>query len=327
MSKIPCRKCKQCGKYSDMASLICVCGAELGNVPGELIDISSLASELIADIDEEIETFVQKCSACGALNFSISMDEPVKMCWNCHKARIATVVPVKYVSDEPSVNKDSAVTDVAGIPIEFRNTNSINMQSNSVSSPVVNDDDDDDDDDASPWMNILGGIKSATSELSSEKKESVISQPANISQVVNPISDDEDDEDDDIDAGNWGNILGGNTSIKAEPQVVTRKDELTIIAVRYGQLSFTIKKSDVPMLLGRDAKLKDFLAHDQRVSNEHLYIDYENNNWIVRDNKSSNGTAVNSKDIGYGGKKDLQNGDLLKLGHHPDSMEFKVLIE
>lgn len=325
MSKIPCRKCKQCGKYSDMASLICVCGAELGNVPGELIDTTSLTSELIADIDEEIETFVQKCSACGAMNFTVSMDEPVKMCWNCHKARIATVVPVKYVSEEPSVNKNSVVVDVAETPIETINTNSFNMQGNRVSTPVVNDDDDDDDDDASPWLNILGGIKTATSELSSAKKESVTVQPANIAKTFSINDDDDDDED--IDAGSWGKILGGNTQIKAEPQVVTRKEELTIIAVRYGQLSFTIRKSDVPMLLGRDAKLKDFLAHDQRVSNEHLYIDYENNNWIVRDNNSSNGTAVNSKDIGYGGKKVLQSGDLLKLGHHPDSMEFKVLIE
>lgn len=322
MSKIPCRKCKQCGKYSDMASLICVCGAELGNVPGELIDISSLASELIADIDEEIETFVQKCSACGALNFSISMDEPVKMCWNCHKARIATVVPVKYVSDEPSVNKDSAVADVAETPIETINTNSFNAQSDRVSSPVVNDDDDDDDDDDFSVKFWVGQL--------SQNIENSISTSIRNSTIVgynNDIGNELDDVDDDDDDIEWGSIVDEKSISKVEPQITTSKNELTIIAVRHGQLSYTIKKTDVPVLLGRDAMLKDFLAHDQRVSNKHLYIDYENNNWIVRDNNSSNGTAVNSKDIGYGGKKVLQSGDLLKLGHHPDSMEFKVLIE
>lgn len=324
MSKIPCRKCKQCGKYSDMASLICVCGGELGNVPGELIDTSGLSSELIADIDEEIEVFAQKCSACGALNFSVSMDDHVKMCWNCHKARIATVAPVKYVSDEPGDNKDSVVADVLETPIEINNTNSFNAHSNKVSSSIVNNDDDDDD--ASPWMDILGGIKTATGGFASERNESVTFSSVNMSQVSNPIINN-DDDDDDVDAGYWGSILGGNTQIKTKPQAVASSNELTIIAVRYGQLSYTIKKTDIPLLLGRDAKLKEFLTHDQRVSNEHLYIDYENNNWIVRDNNSSNGTAVNSKDIGYGGKKVLKNGDLLKLGHHPDSMEFKVLIE
>jgi hypothetical protein len=310
-----------------MASLICVCGGELGNIPGELIDTSSLTVELIADIDEEIEVFVQKCSACGALNFSVSMEEPVKMCWNCHKARIATVAPVKYVSDEPANNMGSIATGVLESAIEINNTNSFNLQSSKVSSYMVNDGDDDDDDDdgASPWMNLLGGIKSATGGLASEKCEVIAPQPKDVVQVFKPTVN--DDDDDVVDAGNWGSLLGGNMQIKTEPQVVTSKNELTIIAVRYGQLSYTIKKTDVPLLLGRDAKLKEFLVHDQRVSNEHLYIDYENNNWIVRDNNSSNGTAVNSKDIGYGGKKVLQNGDLLKLGHHLDSMEFKVLIE
>lgn len=328
MSKIPCRKCKKCGRYSDFISVVCVCEEELVHEPIELIDISGLTSELIGDIDVEIEDklFVQRCSACGSLNFSINEGNPVKLCWNCHKARIATVVPVKYVSDEPNDNMDGVIADEATIPIEINNnTNSINIQSNIEGSPVVNDEDDDEgdeDDDASVkfWVGQL-----------SQNIENSISKPIKGSAVVshnnsmgNVTTDVEDDDDDDVE---WGSVIDEKSMSRAEPQFFISKNELTIIAVRYGQLSYTIKKTDVPVLLGRDAKLKDFLTHDPRVSNEHLYIDYENNNWIVRDNNSSNGTAVNSKDIGYGGKKILQNGDLLKLGHHSDSMEFKVLIE
>lgn len=325
MSKIPCRKCKQCGKYSDFISVACVCEEELVHEAIELIDISRLTSELIGDIDVEIEDklFVQRCSACGSLNFSVNEGNPVKLCWNCHKARIATVVPIKYISDEPNDNMDGVVADVATIPIEINNnTNGITIQSKIESSPVVNEEDDDEDDDASVkfWVRQLS--QNIENSISKPIKDSAVVSHNNSTGNVN--SDAEDDDDDDIE---WGSVIDEKSISRAEPQVFISKNELTIIAVRHGQLSFTIKKSDVPMLLGRDAKLKDFLVQDLRVGNEHLYIDYENNNWIVRDNNSTNGTAVNSKDIGYGGKKVLQSGDLLKLGHHPDSMEFKVLIE
>lgn len=324
MSKIPCRKCKQCGKYSDMASLICECGEDLANIPVKLVETSDLSAELIANIDDEIEVFVQKCSACGTLNFSLSESEPVKMCWNCHKTRIATVTPVKYICDEPTGNKDSTLTCDLNSPVRRSVTNKLDVQSNKASDLAVNEEEDDDDD-ASPWTTILSGIRTSADGFVSEKRETVSLQSQNMTQVSNSIIN--NDKDDDVDAENWENILGRNTQRKEESQIGVSKGELTIIAVRYGKCSYTIKKTEVPLLLGRDAKLKEFLAHDPRVSNEHLYIDYENNNWVVRDNNSSNGTAINSKDIGYGGKKIIRNGDLLKLGHHSDSMEFKVLIE
>lgn len=325
MSKIPCRKCKKCGKYSDMASLICICGEEIGKIPGELVEISDLPEELIADIDEEIEVFVQKCSACGALNFSISEDEPVKMCCNCHKARIATVVPVKYICDKLEKRDDCLEDVLLEAAKKSISVNDVSEPSNALVN-AIEDDEDDDEDDASPWLNILGGIRSATGNMTSKHGKQSNLQQSNTIQTSKTIGDDDDDDDDD-EAGNWGNILGGNYQVKTSPQVTIENSKLTIIAIRYGKFSYTIKKTDVPLLLGRDADLKDFLSRDLRVSNEHCYIDYENNNWIVRDKNSSNGTAVNSKDIGCGGEKVIQNGDLLKLGHHQDSMEFKVLIE
>lgn len=319
MSKIPCRKCKKCGKYSDMASLICICGEGIGKIPGKIVETSDLSAGLIAEIDEEIEVYVQKCPVCGTLNFSLFKDEPVKRCWNCTKVRIATVKSVKYICDELENRDDKIGAELLESSKKLNPANDLFAFNNTPINAI--DDDDDEEDDASPWMNILGGIEIATDSLISERSEQSAPQQCNTIQVSKTSVDDDDDD------GIWGSILNGTSQVKTSSQTIIGKNELTIIAVRHGQFSFTIRKTDVPLLLGRDANLKDFLSRDLRVSNEHCYIDYENNNWVVRDNNSSNGTAVNSKDIGYGGKKVLQDGDLLKLGHHQDSMEFKVLIE
>ena len=80
-------------------------------------------------------------------------------------------------------------------------------------------------------------------------------------------------------------------------------------------------------MLGRSAEQSAFLENDHRVSNRHCYLSYKNGAWYVKDNHSSNGTAVNSRDIGLNGESRLNDGDELKLGHHPDSMAFKVMIK
>lgn len=79
-------------------------------------------------------------------------------------------------------------------------------------------------------------------------------------------------------------------------------------------------------MLGRSAGQGNFLAQDGRVSNEHCLLIYRDGSWFVRDNHSSNGTAVNSRDIGLNGECVLNSGDELKLGHHPDSMAFRVTL-
>lgn len=310
-----------------MASLICVCGEEIGTIPGEVVETSELSEEYIAEIDEEIDVFVQKCSACGALNFSLATDQAVKICYNCHKARIATIKPVKYTCDEKENRENEPEESLLKAP-QTINPKKDEMGANYVPVNSVTDDDDDDDDgdDASPWMNLLSGIEGVTGGSISEKNKKGVPQQHDTIPVLKSSTAVNDDDDDD-DVGNWDGILGINAQAKTSVQSNAGKEKLTLYAVRYGQCSYTIKKTDVPLLIGRDAELKEFLSHDPRVSNEHCYIDYENNQWVVRDNESSNGTAVNSRDIGLCGKIAIHSGDLLKLGHHSDSMEFKVLIE
>jgi len=105
------------------------------------------------------------------------------------------------------------------------------------------------------------------------------------------------------------------------------RSEITLSVIGYGDRSFTIKADlDSPYLLGRSANQGDLLANDLRVGNEHCYLLFRSNEWFVRDNHSANGTAVNSEDIGYNGERVLRDGDILKLGHHSDSISFRIKI-
>ena len=103
---------------------------------------------------------------------------------------------------------------------------------------------------------------------------------------------------------------------------------MTLTAVTYGKCVFTVSSDmEEDYLLGRNANQRDFLANDIRVGNKHCYLKFKDGAWYVRDNDSSNGTAINSVDIGLGGERVLRDGDVLKLGHHSDSMAFRVSIK
>jgi pSer/pThr/pTyr-binding forkhead associated (FHA) protein len=147
------------------------------------------------------------------------------------------------------------------------------------------------------------------------------------STVANDNSTEELDEDDDEDDADWTDILGSkSTRAKAEPTSKTKR--ITLTAIRYGRLSFTITARDnMPYMLGRAANQNVFLSQDGRVGNEHCYIFYRDGFWHVKDNHSANGTFVNSRDIGEDGEHVLGDSDTLKLGHHPDSMEFRITIQ
>jgi hypothetical protein len=226
-----------------------------------LVELSEVPDDRIGTINEALDVYVQKCSACGTMNFTVSEDAPVKMCCNCHKARIASVLPVKYQSQDPAAQQGG--------------------------------DDADAQDDA--------GVDAYTAAA----------------------ADDEDDEDA-SDSADWSRLLG---SITQEEPGASADEKVILVMEGDGNFSYEIKKQEVPVLLGRSAALGEILANDLRVSNEHCYIDFANGRWVVLDNHSANGTAVNSMDIGDGGKKILRSGDVIKMGHNRDSIEFKVMME
>ncbi len=279
MSKIPCKKCKSCGVYHDLSVAVCSkCQCDLSGVAALLIETEDIAAELRGEINEGVSVFVQSCSYCGALNFISDKTKRVRLCYNCHKARVATVTPVEYV-EEPPVEQIEAEPET--------------QESDGNATVFVG------DGDAGHWQGIYDNIKNSMGAADLE-----------------PALADDDDEDDDIPS--WGNIIGGKKQLP----------DIALTAIRYGTLSFKIEaKSDAPYMLGRSANQSEFLNNDVRVSNEHCYIVMKNDEWYVVDNRSANGTFVNSKDIGLRGERVLKNGDELTLGHHPDSMSFIITIK
>lgn len=327
MNKVPCKKCPICGLFNDFTIEECECGKRLNNIGAQLIDIDELSPEQFGEINASLKIYVQKCSACGALNYTDNPSNPVKVCYNCHKTRIAAIMPVECV-DADSSEQENEVDSKA----ESGNNNS-NVQASHQRTPQVThsptaDDDDDDDDDSVKWQSILGNIQKTvgSSPVISQTKSS---QQSVKNTIATPIVSDEDDEDD---VDDWSVILGNKAkqnTTKLKPQVVTSaaNKDITLTAIRYGRLSFTVEAGPNTYMLGRSANQGGFLSQDGRVGNEHCYLFYRNGNWFVKDNNSRNGTAVNSRDIGLNGECMLSNGDELKLGHHNDSVAFRISID
>lgn len=306
MSKLPCKQCKSCGVYHDLSVTTCDdCGADLSTIPALLVETDEIACEAYGEINEEVTVFVQKCSACGALNFTADKETPVRVCYNCHKTRVASIEPTPYGVEE----EKTPVEETPAAPTEENVKPTVLFD--------TDEDDDDDEEDSAQWQGILGNIRKSVGGA-----EPTPAKPA-VAPAPQPVVDDDDDDDDD--GADWSGILGGTAAPKAA--TVQKRPSITLTAIRYGLLSFTVEaKPDVQYMLGRSANQSKFLCNDGRVSNQHCYLYFQNGAWYVKDNHSANGTAVNSRDIGLDGESRLNDGDELKLGHHADSMAFKVMI-
>lgn len=325
MSKIPCRECPQCGLYHDISVKVCdECGKQLVDMPTLLIETNDIPGEKYGTIDESIQFYVQKCSACGALNFTSDVNEPVKICFNCHKARIASIVPSEYSSENKSNEGDEGQTSIhTDIPNEQKdNSLDAERQVKTIFSRS-DDDDDDDDDDSEQWSGILGNIRKVVgTELSTHHSDSSSKPIVEEKLVKQTVYEDDEDESD----ADWTSILGVKETHQ-KGSGTPQKQDITLTAIRYGRLSFTIEaKENTTYMLGRSANQSAFLESDGRVGNEHCYLFFRNGIWYVKDNHSANGTAVNSRDIGLNGESPLNDGDELKLGHHQDSMAFRITI-
>lgn len=322
MSKIPCKKCKSCGFYHDLSVMTCdECGTDLQKTPAFLIETEDIPGEQYGEIDEAGTVFVQKCSACGALNFTADKNSPVKVCHNCHKTRVAAIEPVEYKESLDNVHTDDDLKeeDDAVSADETVAQAGVNAGTTKVLF------DDDDDDDSVQWQGILGNIRKSVGGAD----PSIVRKAETKPQAENPPPplDDDKDEDDEEEVSDWSGILGGKPAPK-KVAATPYKPAITLTAIRYGRLSFTIEaKPNEEYMLGRSANQSEFLCSDGRVGNEHCYLYFKSGSWYVKDNHSSNGTAVNSRDLGLNGESKLNDGDELKLGHHPDSMAFRITIK
>lgn len=112
MRKIACKRCPDCGLYSGIMVQTCRCGRDMTQVPGLLAD-NPIPPEQCGEMDEQVEFYVQKCSACGAVNVTSTADQPVKICFNCHKTRISSIVPVLYTEEPEETLDDGEDQDMA----------------------------------------------------------------------------------------------------------------------------------------------------------------------------------------------------------------------
>lgn len=303
MPKIPCKLCGSCGRYHDITLMVCPCGADLSKTPAAAVEMET-AFAMRGNLTEGMPVYVQKCSACGTESFTADPAKRVKICYACHKARVATVTPTLYVSIDKVEEPEE----------EERNAPPV-MEATVEKTPESQ------SDDAAQWRGILGGVQNAVS--------------------ASP----QDEDDDDDDAPGWGSLLGGTAQASvpaavqksipvpaaapaSAPAPAPKNQEITLTALRYGRYAFTLKAGDreLPLLMGRYAAHGDFLQQDIRVSGEHCKIEYRNGEWWVVDNHSTNGTAVNGRFLDINGEHILRSGDELMLGHHADSMAFRVSI-
>ena len=311
MKKIPYKLCGTCGLYNGVAVQTCECGADLSQVPALLVD-GEIPKERYGEIDASAPVYVQKCSACGAENFTADPSKRVRVCYNCHKARVAMVAPVPFQSEE----------EPAGSEEDPSGKGTAVFQPPVQTSGEVVEEPEDENGGVQHWQGLLDGVQ-----------EAVRGAPVAPTRPAAPPAPVEPDDDEDDDTGSWGSLLGvspappepGTAPVTPAPP---RKQELTLTALRYGSMTLTLTEGQkgLPYLLGRSEGCWEFLIQDPRVSNQHCYLDFRGGVWVVIDNHSTNGTAVNGQFLAENGQRTLCDGDELMLGHHPDSMAFRVTI-
>lgn len=326
MSKIPCRICPKCGMYFDISVNSCSkCGTELLCIPARIVETDDICCELKGLINENVKAFVKKCPACGTLNFIQNRDSIVDTCYKCHKKRIASIESFEYKIEDVQTPND--ITETGTIE---KTKSDNNIKKNALKIPeIVNSENEEMDMKTVNWLNELkrsigSKIYSDDALISQKEVQLNATQTDNEEVLSNNNFERVDKKDEDV--LDWGFLHNEDIDMKTI-KTEQNKKRITLTAIRYGNFSFTIKAEDgKKYMLGRSAQQSSFLAKDGRVGNEHCYIEYTDGLWYVRDNHSANGTAVNYRDIGLDGESVLNDGDELVLGHHPDSMAFRISI-
>lgn len=131
--------------------------------------------------------------------------------------------------------------------------------------------------------------------------------------------------DPDEDVTDWDDILSDITDTMKEVKLDPVSVRIRLVACN--GYTCTIHKEETPFMIGRAAGMREFLAGNLEVGNEHCMILMRDDKWYVQDNHSGNGTFVNGRDLGEGGNRPVQDSDVVKLGHRPDSITFKVVME
>ena len=338
MSKIPCRKCPDCGLINDITTEECVCGEDISYIPQVLYETDELPAYQRGKVDETHEFYSQKCPACGAVNYSGDKESPVKRCFSCAKAKISAVEPIlfKERTPKPEAPKDEkpkeepekteakaepAKTEAAPEPKEEKPAPAEAIEQPQETKPEQHN--------AQPeQVPIIEESKNAIDELfeiNEEPANNAIDELFAIEENVSAVNDAPEETlgaaENEDERKEWSFRLSDMDEFDSLGK------DIVLTAVRYGVYSFTVTADmvkDKPYMLGRSAGEYEFLSKDPRVSGFHCTLFVNDGQWYIQDNNSTNGTFVDDTDLGEGGCTDLQNGDRIKLGHSADSMEFQV---
>lgn len=149
----------------------------------------------------------------------------------------------------------------------------------------------------------LTKVESEDSEkLKVTTNDNMVTEP-----IVTPWIDFEDDNTD---------VVGANENItfKYVSGIINRDFEIIV----------TLK--DGEKLLGRSAMGQEYFQLDNRISNEHFYVNYKNGNWLIRDNESTNGTRINGDILHPNIEYKIKSGDIITLGKMSNSTRLEVNI-
>ena len=314
MSKIPCRKCPDCGLINDITAEECVCGEDISYIPQKLYETDELPPDKRGSFDETQEFYSQKCPACGAVNYTGDKKSPVKRCFSCAKAKISSVEPTLFKERTPKPElpekeePKAVISEPAKAQEKPKAVISEPVWTQSVPMSPIDELFAIDDESMSP-VDQLFAIDEAVMPA---KEEPVSASAAPAAPAVDPGRQE------------WSFRLSDMEEFEKESK---GERDIVLTAVRYGVYSFTVTADMVkekPFMLGRSAGEYEFLSKDPRVSGFHCTLFMNDGQWYIQDNNSTNGTFVDDTDLGDGGCTDLQEGDMIKLGHSADSMEFRV---
>lgn len=83
-----------------------------------------------------------------------------------------------------------------------------------------------------------------------------------------------------------------------------------------------IKITSFPFTLGRSKKASYKYTNDKNVSREHIVITYADGNYYIKDNRTTNGTMLNTAMLDPGDEYLLHDGDIISIVN--DKMEFHI---
>ena len=97
MKIIPCTRCPDCGLVNPFTVTQCRCGADLRRCKVVLTDVSGLSQKEYGLIDEDLVAYVQRCSKCGGVAYTVSPRQRNRRCPHCGSEAIAAFRPIYFL--------------------------------------------------------------------------------------------------------------------------------------------------------------------------------------------------------------------------------------